>query len=233
MPRPFPRQFLFLAAALLGAAKPPAQADLISHYAFTLGPARLQAVPPPLPPGVQVTHPTGSPLRAALRPVPESAIFKMDGWYLWDPSVIRVGDTWHLFASRWPAADKMNGWFRSHVIRATSASLFGPYQSQVLCTDWESKATGIRKSVLHYTSVNGIDYDLVSQVPVWSQTDPVPLANGGSMRVAGIERPQVVLDDNGQPLALLVSAYPQVKESEPTFIILRPMVPPAAAGPRP
>lgn len=314
---------------------------------------------PPLPTGVTVTHPQGSPLRAALRPVPETAVFKMDGWYLWDPSVIKVGDTWHLFASRWPASEKMKGWFRSHVIRATSKSLFGPYQFQevvlhpsnhpwakqaihnpkvakvgnryliyhlgipvwqtgfawadsitgpwqpvakpvlatnnpsilvrpdgsayavgkfkpgktrdgewdacmqafeapsiegpyrllggpgnrlpgnfeledpvvwmdggryqVLCTDWESKVTGIRKALVHYSSEDGVKYDLVSQVPVWSQTEPVPLAHGGSIAVAGIERPQVVLDEHGKVAALLVSAYPEVKESSPTFLMIRPM----------
>jgi len=319
----------------------------------------LMAAPPPLPPGVSVTHEQGSPLQAALRPVPETAIFKMDGWYLWDPSVIKVGDTWHLFASRWPASEKMKGWFHSHVIRATSKSLFGPYQFQevvlhpskhpwakqavhnpkvmksgnrfliyhlgipvwqtgfawadsikgpwqpvdkpvlttnnqsiferadgtayavgkfkpkptrdgewdacmqafeapsihgpyrllggpgnrlpgnfeledpcvwmdhgsyqVLCTDWESKATGIRKALVHYTSDDGVKYDLVSQIPVWSQNDPLPLAGGKSMRVAGIERPQVALDEAGKVIALLVSAYPEIKESEPTFIIIRPV----------
>ena len=313
---------------------------------------------PPLPPGVQVTHPEGNPLRAALQPVPPSAIFKMDGWYLWDPSVIKVGDTWHLFASRWPAAEKMNGWMRSQVIRATSKSLFGPYEFQevvlspqshpwatqavhnpkvmksgnrfllyhlgipmwqtgfawadsiegpwtpvpkpvipvnnpailerpdgsayavgkfkakstndgdlnacmrafeadkiggpyrvvggpgnrlpgnfeledptvwfagdryqVVCTDWASKATGIRKAIVYYTSKKGIDYELVSQEPVWSQNDPVPLADGRSLTIAGVERPQVCLDDQGAVIALLASAYPSEK-SEPTFIIIRPV----------
>jgi hypothetical protein len=309
--------------------------------------------------GGKVTHPQGSPLQSALQPVPQSAIFKMDGWYLRDPSVIKVGDTWHLFASRWPASEKMNGWFHSHVIRATSKSLFGPYQFQevvlhpskhpwakqaihnpkvakvgnryliyhlgipvwqtgfawadsiegpwqpvskpvlatnnpsilvrpdgsayavgkfkpretrdgdwdaymnafeapsidgpyrllggpgnrlpatleledpcvwmqdgryqVLCTDWESKATGIRKSLVHYNSEDGVKYKLVSQVPVWSQNDPLPIVGGKSMTLAGIERPQVVVGEDGNPIALLVSAYPAVKESEPTFIIIRPM----------
>jgi hypothetical protein len=335
--------------------------------ALSLSLASAIAAPPPLPTGVKVTHPQGSPLRAALQPVPESAIFKMDGWYLWDPSVIKVGDTWHLFASRWPAAEKMKGWFRSHVIRATSKSLFGPYQFQevvlhpskhpwatqaihnpkvmkvgnryliyhlgipvwqtgfawadsiegpwtpvakpvlatnnpsilvrpdgsayavgkfkpkptrdgewdacmqafeapgidgpyrlvgdpgnrlpgnfeledptvwlqggryqVLCTDWESKATGIRKGLVHYSSDDGVTYDLVSQVPVWSQTEPLPLVGGKSMKVAGIERPEIFLNDQGQPEALLVSAYPALKESEPTFIIIRPCLP--AANPAP
>ena len=323
--------------------------------------AQSAEVPPGLPPGAKPTDPAGSPLRAALQPVPETAIFKMDGWYLWDPSVIKVGDTWHLFASRWPESEKMKGWFHSHVIRATSKSLFGPYQFQevvlhpskhpwakqavhnpkvmkvgdryliyhlgipvwqtgfawadsiegpwqpvakpvlstnnpsilvrpdgsayavgkfkprqtkdgewdaymqafeapsvdgpyrlsggpgnrlpgdfeledpvvwrqggryqVLCTDWEAKATGIRKALVHYSSEDGVKYDLVSQVPVWSQTEPMPLASGGSITVAGIERPQVVCGENGNPIALLVSAYPEVKESEPTFIIIRPMGP--------
>jgi hypothetical protein len=94
---------------------------------------------------------------------------------------------------------------------------------QVLCTDWESKATGIRKGLVHYSSDDGFKYDLVSQVPVWSQTEPLPLVGGNSMKVAGIERPQIRLNNQGQPEALLVSAYPAAKDSEPTFIIIRPM----------
>ena len=71
--------------------------------------------------GVKVTHPDSNPLRDALQPVPETAIFKMEGYYLWDPSLIKVGDTYHLFASRWPVtAERMDGWKKSHVIRATS-----------------------------------------------------------------------------------------------------------------
>lgn len=84
------------------------------------------AAPPPLPAGVEVIHPGGDPLAKALRPVPETAVFKMDGWYLWDPSVIKVGDTWHLFASRWPASEKMKGWFHSHVIREPTFIIIRP-----------------------------------------------------------------------------------------------------------
>jgi hypothetical protein len=58
---------------------------------------------------------------------------------------------------------------------------------------------------------------------VWSQTEPLPLVGGNSMKVAGIERPQIRLNNQGQPEALLVSAYPAAKDSEPTFIIIRPM----------
>ncbi len=317
------------------------------------------AVPsqPRLPKDLRVSHPAGSPLRDALRPVPETAIFKMDGYYLWDPSVIKVGDTYHLFASRWPAAGGMKGWMHSHVIRATSKSLFGPYtfqevvldparhpwakqavhnpkvmkvgskfllyhlgipewktgfaysdaidgpwvpvpkpvlftnnpalmvradgsayavgkfkpkekkdgawdaymqafeadsvdgpyrlvgdrgnrlpnnfeledptiwwannQYNVICTDWEGKVTGVQKAVVFYTSKDGVNYTLDSQVPVWSQRDPVPTTGGKALAVRGIERPQVFLDDRGAVTALLASIHPA--ENIPTYIMIRPV----------
>ena len=76
---------------------------------------------------IQMSYRDQNPLRDALLPVPQSAIFKMDGFYLWDPSVIKVGDSYHLFMSRWPASNGMSGWKKSEVIRAVSKSLFGPY----------------------------------------------------------------------------------------------------------
>ena len=311
--------------------------------------------PPALPSGLRVTHLTNNPLRDALLPVPKSAIFKLDGYYLWDPSVIKVGDTYHLFASRWPAALGMPGWLHSEVIRAASASLFGPYefkevilsrtnhpwatqaihnpkilkvgdkyllyhlgipqwktgfaladtitgpwqpvaqpiiplnnpallirtdgrtyavgkfkptiggkvnfcmramtatnyfgpytlvkdelnrlpsgfeledptlwwadnQYNIVCTDMHAKVTGVMKAVVYYTSKNGADYELYSPLPVWSQTDPVPLAGGGKFRVRGVERPQVYVNEKGAVTALLVSVYPD--KPVPTYIIIRPV----------
>ncbi len=312
---------------------------------------------PSLPDNLRISYPNSNPLRQALKPVPKDAIFKMEGYYLWDPSVIKVGDTYHLFCSRWPAKEGMKGWFRSEAIRATSKSLFGPYrfkevvlsaanhpwatqaihnpkitkagskyllyhlgiprwqtgfafadsiqgpwipmpepviptnnpallirsdgsvyavgkfkpkifrdgswdanmmafeasnymgpyklvkdsinrlpgnfeledptiwwannQYNVICTDWEAKATGIQKAVVYYTSKDGVNYELYSQIPVWSQQDPVPVLRGKAFKVAGIERPQVFTDDKGAVTALLVSVHPL--ENTPTYIIIRPV----------
>ncbi len=67
-------------------------------------------------------------------PTPETALFTMPEFHVWDPSVIRVGNRYHLFASRWPSdkTDDRNfeGWKKSHVIRASADSLFGPYVSE-------------------------------------------------------------------------------------------------------
>jgi hypothetical protein len=317
---------------------------------------KVQAIPE-LPNDIKISYPKSNPLRDALQPVPETAVFKMEGYYLWDPSVIEVGDTYHLFCSRWPKDTEMKGWMKSHVIRATSKSLFGPYQFQevvlhpsnhpwatqgvhnpkitragnkyllyhlgipqwktgfafadsiqgpwtpvpnpvistnnpallvrpdgsayavgkfkpkvprdgrwdanmqafeaadykgpykliqdtlnrlpcnfeledptiwwannrynVICTDWEAKVTGVSKSVIYYTSKDGVNYELYSQIPVWSQTDPVPMQIGKAMKVKGIERPQVFTDEKGAVVALLASIYPE--EVGPTFIVIRPV----------
>jgi hypothetical protein len=314
-------------------------------------------ITPVLSSDVKITYRNSNPLKDALKALPETAIFKMDGYYLWDPSVIKVGETYHLFCSRWPADKGMNGWLRSHVIRATSKSLFGPYvfkdivleptnhpwatqaihnpkvikvgnkfllyhlgipkwvtgfaladsiqgpwipvnkpviltnnpallvrkdgsayavgkfkpkvfrdgiwdacmnafeadnylgpyklvkdtlnrlpnhfeledptiwwannQYNVICTDWEAKVTGIEKSIVYYTSKNGIDYELFSQIPVWSQREPVPLENGSVISVKGLERPQVYTNEKNELEALLVSVYPF--EKIPTYIMIRPV----------
>ena len=312
---------------------------------------------PVLPGNLTISYPKSNPFRQALKAVPESALFKMEGFYLWDPSVIKVGNTYHLFCSRWPEKEGMQGWFRSHVIRATSHSLFGPYQFKevvlhpsghpwatqaihnpkitkagnqyliyhlgipqwktgfafadsiqgpwvpvpkpvistnnpalliradgsayvvgkfkprvprdgkwdanmqafeastmdgpynlvkdtlnrlpnnfeledptiwwanqqynVICTDWEAKVTGVQKSVVYYTSKDGIDYTLYSQIPIWSQTDPIPMQSGKELIVSGIERPQVFLNEKGAVTALLVSVHPV--QNIPTYIIIRPV----------
>ena len=304
---------------------------------------------PLLPADVKISYPNSNPLKEALKPVPASAIFKMEGYYLWDPSLIKVGDTYNLFTSRWPASAGMAGWKKSEVIRSTSASLFGPYQFKevvlsptnhpwakdgthnpkimmeiqdanghplpgfaladsiegpwtpeakpvininnpallvrpdgsayavgkfkptvegelkyymraleaanyqgpytvvrdesnrlphgfdledptiwwanqqynVICTDMKARVTGVQKSVIYYTSKNGADYELYSQIPVWSQNDPVPLAGGGEFKVHGVERPQVYVNEKGAVTALLVSVYPA--ENIPTYIVIRPV----------
>lgn len=68
-------------------------------------------------------------LRDSLQPVPVENGFSMPGYYLWCPTVIKVGDTYHMFASRWPAQSGMGGWTSlSECVRATSKNLLGPYK---------------------------------------------------------------------------------------------------------
>jgi hypothetical protein len=66
-----------------------------------------------------------------LLPAVKHGGFAMDGYILWCSSVIKVGDTYNMFASRWPGKYGMGGWTsQSECVRATSTNLFGPYQFQ-------------------------------------------------------------------------------------------------------
>jgi hypothetical protein len=70
-------------------------------------------------------------LKDSLLPAPKQGGFAMDGYFLWCSSVIKVGDTYHMFASRWPAQFGMGGWTKySECVRATSTNLYGPYTFQ-------------------------------------------------------------------------------------------------------
>jgi hypothetical protein len=67
----------------------------------------------------------------SLLPAPKNGGFRMDDFMIWCASVIKVGETYHLFASRWPAQYEMAGWTKySECVRATSTNLFGPYAFQ-------------------------------------------------------------------------------------------------------
>lgn len=70
-------------------------------------------------------------MRDAIRPAVKNGGFAMEGYFIWCSSVIKVGDTYHMFASRWPAKFGLAGWTTySECVRATSKDLLGPYTFQ-------------------------------------------------------------------------------------------------------
>jgi hypothetical protein len=68
-------------------------------------------------------------LKDAMKPAIKNGGFKMPGYILWCPSVIKVGKTYHMFASRWPEQYGLGGWTKySEIVRASSNNLYGPYK---------------------------------------------------------------------------------------------------------
>lgn len=91
--------------------------------------------------GANAQTSTNSPpasLKDYLEPAVKNGGFEMDGYVLWCSSVVKVGDTYNMFASAWPAHKTTNGWkyslgdwtSQSECVRATSTNLFGPYTFQ-------------------------------------------------------------------------------------------------------
>ena len=64
-----------------------------------------------------------------IKPAKKDGGLKLSQYFLWCPSVIKVGNTYHMFASAWPAEGGMASWTaKSLCIRATSKNLLGPYE---------------------------------------------------------------------------------------------------------
>jgi hypothetical protein len=74
----------------------------------------------------------GAPLRDRIQPVAKNTGFRMDGYFVWCGSVIKVGDTYHMFASRWLEATQFPEGYRTHseIVRATADKAEGPYTYQ-------------------------------------------------------------------------------------------------------
>jgi hypothetical protein len=78
---------------------------------------------------VACAYPLEPSLRERLLPVNRDSGFHMPGYFVWCGSAIKVGDTYHLFAARWPEATKFPEGYRRHseIVRATAPKAEGPY----------------------------------------------------------------------------------------------------------
>ena len=65
----------------------------------------------------------------AFAPVAKGTGFAMDGYFVWCGSVIKVGDAYEMFASRWPTSTKFPEGYRQHseIVRAEASRPEGPY----------------------------------------------------------------------------------------------------------
>jgi hypothetical protein len=86
-----------------------------------------------LPPRLRAAGaPASMNFRALLRPVPRTARFEQEGYYVWCGTMQEDADgTCHLLFSRWPKISEFNGWIsHSEVGYATAEHPTGPYAFQ-------------------------------------------------------------------------------------------------------
>lgn len=65
-----------------------------------------------------------------IQPVPKESGFRMDGYWVWGGSMIKVNGRYHLFASRWVKDKNFPENYRndSEIVRAISVDPLGPFQ---------------------------------------------------------------------------------------------------------
>ena len=129
-------------------------------------------------------------LKDAMKPAVKNGGFKMEGYILWCPSVIKVGKTYHMFASRWPKQYGLGGWTKySEIVRATSNNLYGPYTFQEVVLQkregyWDNDRAhnpkivkAGKKYVLYYiSSANETGYATADAITgPWIRTDSVAM----------------------------------------------------------
>jgi hypothetical protein len=68
-------------------------------------------------------------LTFTFEPVPVNSGFRMEGYWVWGGSMVKVDSVYHLFASRWPKEAAFPDGYRtrSEIVRATSANPLGPF----------------------------------------------------------------------------------------------------------
>lgn len=129
-------------------------------------------------------------LKDAMKPAVKKGGFKMEGYILWCPSVIKVGATYHMFASRWPEQYGLGGWTKySEIVRATSDNLYGPYKFEEVVIQkregyWDNDRAhnpkivkAGNKYVLYYiSSANETGYASADAITgPWRRVDSLPM----------------------------------------------------------
>ena len=127
-------------------------------------------------------------------PAVKNGGFAMDGYFLWCSSVIKIGDTYNMVASRWPAAYGMGGWTsHSECVLATSTNLFGPYQFQAVLLQkrpdhWDKSRVhnvkivkdGDKYIIFYINSANQTGYAVADSITgPWTRSDKpvIPASN--------------------------------------------------------
>jgi len=129
-------------------------------------------------------------LKDCLLPAVKNGGFRMDDQIIWCSSVIKVGEMYHMFASRWPAQYGLGGWTRfSECVRATSTNLLGPYAFQEVVlqkrtNNWDNTRVhnvkivkaGSKFVLYHIDSANETGFAVADSVTgPWTRRDKIAM----------------------------------------------------------
>jgi hypothetical protein len=124
-------------------------------------------------------------LRGRLQPVSRHSGFRMDGYFVWCASAIRVGPTYHLFAARWPVATGFPDGYRQHNV---------------------GRVTGHVRWGARLVSPDGVRDWRVFEPEPSAYDHTIPWAEGGAFAATRRERPWLLVE-NGRATGLFTGVY--------------------------
>ena len=148
-------------------------------------------------------------------PTPKDAGFRQDAHFVWCGSPIKVDDTYHLFASRWPVDTGFPAGYMAHseIVRAAAGNPLGPYRYQETVLQerngyWDGNMTHNptihrvdNRFLLYYNGnaepggIRKVGYVFADSITgPWTRLDePIPLSDDAN-------NPAVLFDDKGSVL---------------------------------
>jgi hypothetical protein len=156
----------------------------------------------------------------------------MPGYWLWDGSVIKVGDTYHLFAARWPKGHPFPDDYRWHseIVRATARLEDFDYFKRngryyILCEDNVGGVTGHERWGALLVSDDGLGgWHPVDRTAAYDHA--IPCTDGTILHCRRRERPQLLTED-GAVTVLFTAVY----DGRDTWCQPVPVVPPLRVDP--
>ncbi len=158
----------------------------------------------------------------SIKPIPSESGFKMAGYWVWGGSIIKVGSTYHLFASRWPKKNNFpDDYFKeSEIVRATSSSAMGPFTFREVVIG-ERDSSYWDSNMAHNPTIHKIGNEYVlfyigSDFTTHRQSDAKLTRRIGFAKTTNIEGPWIrcdkpIISEESNNPALLVEPNGTVK----------------------
>ena len=105
---------------------------------------------------------SGNSIAERLQTVSKETGFRMDGYWVWGGSVIKVDSVYHMFVSRWKKIRKFPSDYLEHseIVHATSKTLVGPYEFQEVVIG-ERDSSYWDSNMAHNPTIHKIDDEYV------------------------------------------------------------------------
>jgi hypothetical protein len=156
------------------------------------------------------------------KPVPRHSGFRMEGYWIWDPSVVQAPDgKWHFFASRWPSGHPMHpSWLlTSEIVRAEGNRPEGPFEFKEVIFSARGPGYWDGRSVFN-PSVHEITEQGKKKYVMYYVGTTHPFANPNPGEKIEVSDPRVIVARSNKRIGVAVADHPTGPWQRPEQTIL-------------